>query len=321
INFEDFPLCRKELKPGWGEANEKAREAYLRSGVVPLDYPDPVAADWPDLLAIVEAKVKPERLAQNDSYGQQYWWRFLRTRPEMRGAIESLSRVMVCARIGNAFAFVFLPKSVLPNEKTVIFAFDTALHFTCMQSRIHEGWTRFFSSTLKDDLQYTPSDCFENFPFPEVLPADSGKEYYSYREELMQAMGTGLTKIYNRFHDPNQRDERISVLRVLHDRMDRAVLDAYGWQDIQPVCDFYPEFDEEEDEAEGRARKKKYRYRWSDEVRDEVLARLLALNSERAAEEAPPITFLAPVEPKKPRGQKKTKTTTNSKQLTLGASE
>jgi hypothetical protein len=68
--------------------------------------------------------------------------------------------------------------------------------------------------------------------------------------------------------------------------MDRAVLDAYGWCDIRPVCEFFPEFeDEEEDESESRRpRTKKYRYRWPDEIHDEVLARLLALNQERAAQ-------------------------------------
>jgi hypothetical protein len=68
--------------------------------------------------------------------------------------------------------------------------------------------------------------------------------------------------------------------------MDRAVLDAYGWHDIRPVCEFFPEFGDEEDEDEnGRPKREKYRYRWPDEIRDEVLARLLELNRQRALEE------------------------------------
>ena len=66
--------------------------------------------------------------------------------------------------------------------------------------------------------------------------------------------------------------------------MDRAVLDAYGWTDIPTDCDFL--LDYEIDEATWGRKKKPYRYRWPDSVRDEVLARLLALNAERAAEEA-----------------------------------
>jgi len=69
------------------------------------------------------------------------------------------------------------------------------------------------------------------------------------------------------------------------------VLDAYGWTDLQPVCEFSPEFDEDEDDDDsgsGRAKQKKYRYRWPEEIHDEVLARLLALNRERAALQAEP---------------------------------
>ena len=65
--------------------------------------------------------------------------------------------------------------------------------------------------------------------------------------------------------------------------MDRAVLDAYGWCDIPTDCDFL--LDYEIDEEEWGKKKKPYRYRWPDEIRDEVLARLLALNAERAREE------------------------------------
>jgi hypothetical protein len=66
--------------------------------------------------------------------------------------------------------------------------------------------------------------------------------------------------------------------------MDRAVLDAYGWSDIKTDCEFL--LDYEIDEEEWGDRKKPWRYRWPDEVRDEVLARLLELNAQRAAEEA-----------------------------------
>ena len=65
--------------------------------------------------------------------------------------------------------------------------------------------------------------------------------------------------------------------------MDRAVLDAYGWMDIATDSQFLLDF--EIDEEEYRRRKKPWRYRWPDEVRDEVLARLLALNGERAEQE------------------------------------
>ncbi len=93
-----------------------------------------------------------------------------------------------------------------------------------------------------------------------------------------------ITETYNRFHDPDERDPEIVKLRELHAGMDRAVLDAYGWSDIPTDCKFL--LDYEIDEEEWGTKKKPYRYRWPDEVRDEVLARLLELNAERAKEEA-----------------------------------
>jgi hypothetical protein len=142
---------------------------------------------------------------------------------------------------------------------------------------------------MKDDLRYTPSDCFETFPFPEGWESESvleeaGRAYYESRAELMIASDEGLTKTYNRFHDPDERDPRILELRELHGLMDRAVLEAYGWTDVSTACEFVLDYEIDDDEP-GR-RKKPWRYRWPDEVRDDVLGRLLELNAERAAEEA-----------------------------------
>ena len=104
----------------------------------------------------------------------------------------------------------------------------------------------------------------------------------------MVSNNEGLTKTYNRFHDPDERDADILKLRDLHAAMDRAVLDAYGWTDIQPRCEFILDYVDEEDDNPGKPSKKKkpYRYRWPDDIRDEVLGRLLELNAQRAREEA-----------------------------------
>ena len=141
---------------------------------------------------------------------------------------------------------------------------------------------------MKDDLRYTPSDCFETFSFPEPWETSShletaGEEYYDFRADLMVRHREGLSKTYNRFHDPHENALEILALRSLHAAMDRAVLDAYGWSDIPTSCEFL--LDYEIDEEEWGARKKPYRYRWPDEICDEVLARLLELNAQRAAEE------------------------------------
>jgi len=291
INFEDFPLHRADLGSLWVDANEEKRKAWLQLGSVPIDYPDPVAADWPDLLGIVELKVKPERLAQKDALGAQYWWRFLRLRAELRAVAGRLARVLVCTRHQEHFALGFLPTEAIFADSLVVITNDRWNSFAIMQSRVHETWARFFGSSLEDRFRYTPSDCFDTFPMPSKVESDSvleqsGSAYYEFRATLMRNGNRGLTTTYNGFHDPDCDDSGILRLREMHDAMDRVVLDAYGWTDIKPKCEFILQFDEDHEEDDnGRQHKQKYRYRWPDEVHDEVLAALLKLNRERAVEE------------------------------------
>jgi hypothetical protein len=108
---------------------------------------------------------------------------------------------------------------------------------------------------------------WENHPTLEA----AGKTCYSFRAELMIRNSEGLTKAYNRFHDPDEAHPDILKLRELHAAMDHAVLDACGWSDIKTDCEFL--LDYEIDEEEWGDKKKPYRYRWPDEIRDEVLAR------------------------------------------------
>ncbi len=244
---------------------------------------------WPDLMAVVEARVRPVRAADNRESYRRHWWQFAEKRGELQRAAANMERVLVVSRVGQHACFAFLPAGSVFSEQLIVFPFDTHAAFCALQSRPHEIWARFFGSSMKDDLRYTPSDCFETFPFPEGWSTrasleEVGKTYYEFRAALMVRNDEGLTKTYNRFHDPDERAPEILKLRELHEAMDRAVLGAYGWSDIPTACEFL--LDYEIDEGEWGNRKKPWRYRWPDEVRDEVLARLLELNAERAREEA-----------------------------------
>lgn len=300
INFEEFPLQRLDVGATWQLANAAQRKLWVRQGLVPLDYPGPVAADWPDLLLIVEQRVKPERQLANRDRRRQLWWQYGEICPGLTEARKQWSELIAISRVSNTCAFVKISSTVVPSDRLTVFLFAGMAMFSVLQCRLHEIWARFFGSTLKDDLMYAPVDCFETFPFPSGWGSAPrldviGQEYYDFRASLMTRNNEGLTKTYNRFHDPNENSEEIRRLRELHHSMDRAVLDAYGWQDIQPNCEFIPEFDEEEDENEtGRPKRKRYRFRWPDEIHDEVLALLLDLNRQRALEEG---EMLAPPEP------------------------
>jgi hypothetical protein len=160
-----------------------------------------------------------------------------------------------------------------------VFATDRDEFFCVVQSRPHEVFATQLSSGLEDRQGYRPSDGFEPFPFPlqyqsnEQLGA-TGREYEAHRSNVMITNGEGLTKTYNRFHDPHEKSPEILKLRELHEAMDRAVLEAYGWHDLAETakCEFLLDY-EEDDEETGKkksTRKKPWRLRWPDDFRDET---------------------------------------------------
>ena len=249
------------------------------------------ASRYPDLLRIVEQKVRPSRQASEGSY-QSKWWQFGRRNVEGTRSMRGLGRVLVCCQVSPYLSFAFVPPTAVYAHTVNIFASDRDELFAVLQSRIHEAWARTFGSSMKDDLRYTPTDCFETFPLPAALDSSrdvgiAGRNYSGLRSTVMLQRRQGLTKTYGRFHDPNEHDSSIVRLRELHDAMDRAVIAIYGWHDIQLRCGFIPDYEEEHDDQAAQAIRKRraYRYRWPDEIRDEVLGRLLQLNAARASEE------------------------------------
>ncbi|MDB5310765.1 MAG: SAM-dependent methyltransferase [Gemmataceae bacterium] len=272
------------------------------------------AKSFPDLLTIVESKVKPQRQKQSDELARWPWWQFWRVRSELYSSIQGLDRVLACSQTSKYLSFAQVPSQLVFSHKTVVFPLGTHSSFCVMQSRAHLEWSDFLGSSMKDDPVYTPSDCFETFPFPEGFESNpaleaAGKAYYEFRADLMVRNNEGLTKTYNRFHDPNESSADVLKLRELHDLMDRAVLDAYGGDLAKltvPPCEFlldYEDDDEGDEETGKRQRKKPWRYRWPDAFRDEVLALLLELNKQRAEQEQ----LTAPAEkPKRASGRRRT---------------
>ena len=251
------------------------------------------ARRWPQLMKIVEERVLPQR-SQMGGYAlankrSEFWWQFETYAIALHEAIQDLDRCLVLSRHSSHLALAFQPTDRIFADSLVVFPFSSYAPFAALQSRTHEAWAAFFGSSIKDDLRYNPSDCFETFPFPEGWKSSAalesaGQAYYESRASLMLASDQGLTKTYNRFHDPYDRDPELLKLRELHADMDRAVLHAYGWDDIPTSCEFVLDYETDDEEGSSR-RKKPWRYRWPDDVRDEVLARLIELNAQRAAEE------------------------------------
>jgi hypothetical protein len=286
IDFFDRPLRRDGSLKLWLSMDETERDDCRTSGVVPRDYPDEVAEDWPDLIEIVKRRVKPERDKQKRPARRLRWWQYAEKSVGLYRAISDFDRVFVnSSKASPQYAIAMLGKGFVYSQNLNVFAAANFAFFAVLQSTIHETWARFVGTTFEDRLTYVKEDCFESFPFPNGFEANAkleavGHSYHTYRAQLMIDRNEGLTKIYNRFHARGENGPDIARLRGLHSDLDRAVLHAFGWEDLAASAG--SEFIEQEAD-EGK--QPKTRLEWPSEFKDEVLAKLLALNAERAAAE------------------------------------
>jgi hypothetical protein len=181
--------------------------------------------------------VRPERLASKNKDLHVTWWLHWRARPAMRRALE---------RTGGAFVFPCHSKWVIPlvmqsnslanNSTTLIVGTDFYL-FALITSSAHRIWINAQKSTLEDRTRYTPTTCFETFPFPQQVSPELVQQIRQamtalndYRNEVMLARNWGITDLYNAyFHEP------ASQLAKLHKTLDALVLKAYGWKASEDI--------------------------------------------------------------------------------------
>lgn len=237
------------------------------------------AAKWPDLFSRLRETVKPERERTRESRAYP-WWQFWRQRAELYSSIGALTRCLVISRHSKHLAFAFQPCDRIFSEATNVLPIDQWGPFATLQSRIHEVWARLLSSTMKTDMRYAASDCFETFPFPQrdpraLIPAleDVGQRLYERRAAYMVGTQQGITQTYNHLKNPECHDPETLALRELHLEIDCAVLTAYGWTDlVQAVTPYTTPQTEAEKQAYSA-------------FEDAVIDRLFALNAERAEQE------------------------------------
>jgi len=250
----------------------------------------------------VEELVKPVRDQVKRKSNRENWWIYAEHRPGLYFSISKSDFCFIVARTTKFLNFTATSTSLVYSDALFVYANDDFYNFAIVQSTLHNEWARKYSSALKLDLRYAPSNCFLTFPFPQNPSPDIqkslrtiGRQYHDFRKQLMYRLQLGLTKTYNLFHAPDlsidmvktacQRDEETAKqayeallhLRELHKAMDQAVRDAYGWRDIDLAHGFYPmDYLPEND---------RIRYTMSPESRKEILNRLLALNHACFAEE------------------------------------
>ena len=258
-----------------------------------------VRTRFPEVYQHLLRTVKPERQKQFDksatndarAYLESYWVHG-KPRPILRGALAGLPRYIATVETAKHRVFQFLDAAILPDNKLLAIGSDDAFHLGVLSSRAHLSWylaTAGMIGVYSEKAVYVKTKAFEPFPFPDATP-DQRAAIAALAEELdatraaalVEVPGLTMTEIYNwraRIAAPGSASgagpgsgsgaggealsgddgrrataARAWIVHDLHTRLDAAVAAAYGWPAEAPPAD--------------------------------LVARLVVLNAERAAEEA-----------------------------------
>lgn len=195
------------------------------------DWPLTRAEEYSDALDIVRRLVKPERDRNNRANYRNIWWRYGEHRPGLYRAVADLDHVLAISLVSNVVMPVRLSTGPVFAHRCAVFALDGFANLAVLSSSVHTVWTVRYTSTMRTDINYAPSDVFLTLPRPEPTPElhGLGERLDAERRALMLSRGWGLTTTYNHVHDPADRDPEVLSLRELHADIDHAVMDAYGW--------------------------------------------------------------------------------------------
>jgi SAM-dependent methyltransferase len=224
-----------------------------------VDMPEAQAALYEAPFEYVAQKVRPMRAGLRRAHHAERWWLHEEARPGLRRAMRPLQRFIATARLAKHRLFVWMPVELLPDSQIVAIARDDDCTFGVLHSRVHELWALAQGTQLETRPRYTPTTTFETFPFPR--PTDAQRDAIAEAARDLDHLRIGwlnppglseadlakrtLTNLYN---------ARPTWLAQAHERLDAAVLAAYGWS--------------------------------ADLESEDLLARLLALNLARATGEA-----------------------------------
>jgi len=275
LNAREFMHKRegRYVIDAFGFTAEELRERY------------PMAYQW------LFDHVKPERDQNRDAQRRRDWWLFGRSNRQLRAAVHGSTRYIATPRTSKHRVFQFFEWEVVPDCKLVAIAIDDPFILGVLSTHCHALWAIRTGGRLGigNDPTYDNSRCFDTFPFPSPTPETSklvgelGEDLDAFRKRAQERdPSVTLTGMYNllakhRRKEPFSEKERkvhafvgTDELMRLHDELDRAVLDAYGWpHDIDD---------------------------------EELLSRLVDLNAERAEEEkAGHIRWLRDQRPARPQ--------------------
>lgn len=242
-----------------------------------FDWSEERAQQYPDCFAIVEDRVKPERMTKDAvKYPRMVneWWQHWNMRPGLYQAVAEIKRALVVTRVSKEMLPVFVSTGQVYSDRLTVLAFDDYFHFGVLSSGIHWWWALTYGGKHETRPTYDPTNCFETFPLPkpDSIVESAGTALDELRKSLMLRRGEGLTVTYGRLHDPTDSTQGILELRALHVALDIAVRDAFGWSGLDLDHGFH-------ETKQGR------RFTLGPAARTRVLDKLLELNHARHAEE------------------------------------
>ncbi len=270
----------------------------------------PLAADevrdrFPRVYQHVVERVKPERDQNNRRTYRENWWIFGEPRSDLRPVLELLGRYIATIETSKHRFFQFLDAEIRPDNKLINIGVQEAASLSVLSSSTHCFWFQANAGKIGVyalDSVYVKTRCFDTFPFPalpkgsklEQLLDDQGDRLDVFRKErLAEHDFLTMTSLYNVLERERELEngcevpaltakERdiheaglVSVLKEIHDDIDRTTFEAYGWADLIPALVGKP----------GATMPSPHKTPEQEEAEEELLARLVALNRERTEEE------------------------------------
>lgn len=178
--------------------------------------------------------VKPERAKNNREARRRRWWLFAEWAPGLYKAIEGLEKCVAITLHTHTVMPVMVSARQVFSHALAVFASDDYGFLGVLSSAPHYWWAIDRGSTMKADLRYTTTDVFETLVRPSMSSRlrAAGARLDEARRGLMRGRKIGLTATYNLMHDPECQDEEIVELRRIHEEIDKATVEAYGWRDL-----------------------------------------------------------------------------------------
>lgn len=279
VILSEDPKCAEVIFPLFNgqDLNTMPRLEPYRWVIYFRDWPEEKARQYWPAFRRLEELVKPYRDSLTGQIHQDCFWKFWDLRPALMREVALHQTLLASAIVTKYVTFRRVPTCNIYNTKTKLYFLHRWFEFAALQSSLHQEWAFWNCGTLgASTLNYSTSFALETWPMPSADCATDidklGEHYHALREGIVANEWIGLTQLYNRFHNSNDRDSHIDDLRRLHREIDLAVARAYGWDDFDLGHGFHqvpylPEND-------------RVRFTISEPARVEVLRRLAQLNNE-----------------------------------------